>query len=244
MDKNTLIQLAKEVYQLTLLFPNKEPLRYRLREVVDDVIAGFIMKRNDYLQNIKLQLETLDSFFDIASCQDWTSPSRVIAIRDRYRSVARELAAAKATAEAIILPATAPREALKPANPAMIEPEYAPATPVKPSSAGEVICPPPIEDASGNYPVTPPENQIISIKELPVLPGTDRETVVPEAAAQPLVARKNEENDLDLDEEGEDGEENGIGLTSSQILRQNRILAFLKEKGSAQVWEIQKYFPM
>jgi len=32
-------------------------------------------------------------------------------------------------------------------------------------------------------------------------------------------------------------------LTDGQILRQNSIVEYLKEKGQAQVWEIQKIFP-
>ena len=48
MDKNIFIKLAKDVYQLTLLFPSKEPLRYKIRDAADDIIAGFIIKENDY----------------------------------------------------------------------------------------------------------------------------------------------------------------------------------------------------
>ena len=45
-------------------------------------------------------------------------------------------------------------------------------------------------------------------------------------------------------EEGpEDGGNNGQALSASQVTRQNRIMEFLKEKGDAQVWEIQEIFP-
>ena len=46
MDKNTFIQLAKDAYRLTLLFPNREPLRYKIREVADDIVACFVVKGN------------------------------------------------------------------------------------------------------------------------------------------------------------------------------------------------------
>ena len=39
MDKNSLIELTNKVYKLTLLFPKKEPLRYKIREVADDILA-------------------------------------------------------------------------------------------------------------------------------------------------------------------------------------------------------------
>jgi len=39
MDKNFLIQLTNELYRLTLLFPKKEPLRYKMRELADDILS-------------------------------------------------------------------------------------------------------------------------------------------------------------------------------------------------------------
>ncbi len=45
-------------------------------------------------------------------------------------------------------------------------------------------------------------------------------------------------------EAADDEEEDDLGvLTESQIKRQRSIIEFLKEKGQAQVWEIQKIFP-
>jgi len=117
MDKNTLLQLAKEIYQLTLLFPTKEPLRYRLREIADEIIAVFISQRNNYLQDIQSQIEILDSFLDIAANQNWTAPARITALQQSYRDIARELsrlAMAKSVAP-IILPAATSPKALKPA---------------------------------------------------------------------------------------------------------------------------------
>jgi predicted HTH transcriptional regulator len=50
--------------------------------------------------------------------------------------------------------------------------------------------------------------------------------------------QKDEENN-----DEDDGNEEKEGLTEGQALRQNRIIEYLKEKGQAQVWEIQKIFP-
>lgn len=48
MDKNYLIQLTNELYRLTLLFPKKEPLRYKMREVADDILANTLRIINFY----------------------------------------------------------------------------------------------------------------------------------------------------------------------------------------------------
>ena len=42
MDKNNLIEITKKLYQITLFFPKKEPLRYKIRELADDVLDNFL----------------------------------------------------------------------------------------------------------------------------------------------------------------------------------------------------------
>jgi len=41
MNKENLTQITNELYRLTLLFPKKEPLRYKMRELADDILANF-----------------------------------------------------------------------------------------------------------------------------------------------------------------------------------------------------------
>lgn len=42
MEKKFLLQITNELYRLTLLFPKKEPLRYKMRELADDILANFL----------------------------------------------------------------------------------------------------------------------------------------------------------------------------------------------------------
>jgi len=74
MDKDFLIQLTSNLYRLTLFFPKKEPLRYKMREVADDIL----IKPNEK------DLEVLDSFFEIAIRQNWVSPFELLAIKKEY----------------------------------------------------------------------------------------------------------------------------------------------------------------
>lgn len=39
MDRVSLVNLTNNLYRLTLLFPKKEPLRYKIRELADDILA-------------------------------------------------------------------------------------------------------------------------------------------------------------------------------------------------------------
>jgi len=74
MDSDYFIQLTANLYRLTLLFPKKEPLRYKMRELADDILAKPIEK----------DLEILDSFFEVAKAQNWVSSSNVLEIQQEY----------------------------------------------------------------------------------------------------------------------------------------------------------------
>jgi hypothetical protein len=81
MDRAFLIQLTNAVYRLTLLFPKKEPLRYKMREVADDILAR---------PNGK-DLEVLDSFFEVALAQNWAKTADILAIKGEYDSLKEQL---------------------------------------------------------------------------------------------------------------------------------------------------------
>ena len=81
MDVDSLIQLTANLYRLTLLFPKKEPLRYKMREKAVDILT----KPNEK------DLEILDSFFEVALVQQWTSSSELLAVKTKYDNLKREL---------------------------------------------------------------------------------------------------------------------------------------------------------
>ena len=84
IEKNFLIQLTTNLYQLTLLFPKKEPLRYKMREVADEILTSFLKKKIS--QNPVLEdLEILDSFFEIAKDQNWVAQDKILTLQKAYR---------------------------------------------------------------------------------------------------------------------------------------------------------------
>lgn len=102
MDKIFLIQLTKNLYQLTLLFPKKEPLRYKMREVANEILPDLILafKTNpqksvnqSYLnlcQTIE-KLEILDCFFEVAKEQNWVKTCDFLVIQKEYDNLKEEL---------------------------------------------------------------------------------------------------------------------------------------------------------
>lgn len=81
MDKNFLIQSTNKIYKLTLLFPKKEPLRYKMRELADSILA----------EPNESDLETLNNFFEVAKNQSWVSLSDLLSVQQDYDNLRREL---------------------------------------------------------------------------------------------------------------------------------------------------------
>ena len=88
MDKDFLIKLTTNLYRLTLLFPKKEPLRYKMRELADDILAGCSLQ-NTETGSLKTceDLESLDIFFEVAKNQNWVSPADVLNIQEEYSKI-------------------------------------------------------------------------------------------------------------------------------------------------------------
>ena len=97
MDRESLIELTKNLYRLTLLFPKKEPLRFKIRELADEILANFLRAQNTkktedgFLRLLGEELEVLDSFFEVAKAQNWVSPGVLLAIQQEYSKIKESL---------------------------------------------------------------------------------------------------------------------------------------------------------
>jgi|SRR3989344_9248025 len=93
-DKNQLIELTNNLYQLTLLFPKKEPLRYKMREIAADILVR--QKEQD--------LDILDSFFEVAKSQNWVSSAAILNVQEEYSKFRGELKAMEVSERQVSLP--------------------------------------------------------------------------------------------------------------------------------------------
>ena len=107
VDKNYLLQITNELYRLTLLFPKKEPLRYKMRELADDILAQSIRNTNQYeytnqsdpskkcneerARYIEENLEVLDGFFEVAKNQNWIKPEDLLNLQEEYSKLKGQL---------------------------------------------------------------------------------------------------------------------------------------------------------
>jgi len=109
MDKENFIELTNKLYKLTLLFPKKEPLRYKVREVADEILANLVTrevfhnpnpgetmavdnsKQKDLIFEIKKGLAVLKSYFEVVKWQNWVSYFDVLEIEEEYDKIESNL---------------------------------------------------------------------------------------------------------------------------------------------------------
>lgn len=96
MDKNSLTQLTSSLYRLTLLFPKKEPLRYKIRELAVEILENSVKLKSSnpsakVIPEILKDIKTLDSFFEVAKNQNWVSPQDILNLKKEYSILKEEL---------------------------------------------------------------------------------------------------------------------------------------------------------
>ena len=87
MDKEKLIDLTNRLYRQTLLFPKKEPLRYKIREAADEILARFVKGLP-----VAKETEALKSYFAVAKFQNWVSYFDILEIEKEYDKISLEAA--------------------------------------------------------------------------------------------------------------------------------------------------------
>ena len=98
MDRNYYIQLSSELYRLTLLFPKKDPLRMKMRELSTEILKNLTLlsKENpgfvtSYVPATLKNLEVLESYFELSKSQNWVSASQLLTVQEKYSKITEEL---------------------------------------------------------------------------------------------------------------------------------------------------------
>jgi DNA-binding transcriptional ArsR family regulator len=100
MNKVDIIELTNKLYKLTLFFPKKEPLRYKIRETGDKILENLVslevsqnpVKRDDFLiSELEKDLEIIISYFEVVKWQNWISYFDVLEIKEKYDKIKIDL---------------------------------------------------------------------------------------------------------------------------------------------------------
>jgi cellulose synthase/poly-beta-1,6-N-acetylglucosamine synthase-like glycosyltransferase len=95
VNQEYLIQATNKLYALTSLFPKKEPLRYKMRELADDILAEFIFlskdkynpKRSEKLRNFEIMVEILQAFLEVAGNQNRVDMRSIFELKGEYKKI-------------------------------------------------------------------------------------------------------------------------------------------------------------
>lgn len=98
VNKENLIRLTEDVYNLTILFPKKDPLRYKIRESAIEILANSILifekgagNSKDLFIEANDNFETLKSFLEVAKRQNWVREGEILQIQQEYVIVMQEI---------------------------------------------------------------------------------------------------------------------------------------------------------
>lgn len=98
MGGKELVELTNKVYKQTLLFPKKEPLRYKIRETADEILKNVVewesLNKKDLLFEIEKDLQVIKAYFNVVKWQNWVSYFDILRIEleyDKVRDYYREL---------------------------------------------------------------------------------------------------------------------------------------------------------
>ncbi len=100
-NKEELLRLTNKIYRFTILFPKKEPLRYRLREVADDFLEGFTKwnvfsnsnpinfnslkgLKEEIIFDLEKSYDVLKNYFEIVKWQNWVSYFDILKLEEKY----------------------------------------------------------------------------------------------------------------------------------------------------------------
>ena len=183
MNKEYLVDLTKKLYRLTLLFPKKEPLRYKMREFADEILINYQkcefgknFNQEETCQSLLEYLDILDCFFEIIKEQKWVKLEEISIIQEGYEKLVHEIKSKR------------------------------------------------------KFPLLPKENKIEysqpkQPQEIVFNRNNQQLTIYPQQINYNFVLRTPNNQSQNLSE------------------RQEKILAFLREKGKVQVWQIKQLFP-
>lgn len=105
MNRETISQLTIKIYKLTILFPKKEPLRYRLREFAGNILANVTTwellqsgnyegagilddkQKKELVFNIQRDLDVVQRYLEVAKWQNWVSYFDILNIMEEYDKI-------------------------------------------------------------------------------------------------------------------------------------------------------------
>ncbi len=98
MNKSYFIELTNRLYRITFFFPTKEPLRHKVREIGDDILANLVLilegeinERREAAFKVEKSIEILDALLELAKTQNWIDSEEIKKIQAKYKEIKIEV---------------------------------------------------------------------------------------------------------------------------------------------------------
>jgi hypothetical protein len=98
MDKLYFVDLTSKLYRLTFFFPQKEPLRDKIRETGDEILAdvvvileGEIEEKKKAAFKVEKNIKILDVLLELAKLQNWIEEDKIGVVQNNYLEIKREV---------------------------------------------------------------------------------------------------------------------------------------------------------
>jgi hypothetical protein len=98
MNKSYFIELTNKLYRLTFFFPIKEPLRHKIREVGDEILASLVLilegeinERKESAFSVEKSIEILDALLELAKAQNWIDSEEIKKVQGKYKEIKTEV---------------------------------------------------------------------------------------------------------------------------------------------------------
>ncbi len=99
MDKRYFLELTNKLYRLSFFFPQKEPLRNKIREVADEILASLTIilegennrERRESAFAVEGDIEILNTLLELAKSQNWIEAREISNIQEDYLRIKEEI---------------------------------------------------------------------------------------------------------------------------------------------------------
>ncbi len=98
MDKSYFIELTNKLYRLTLFFPQKEPLRDKVRGTADEILSdltiileGVKHEKREAAFRVERNLQILDTLLELSKRQHWIETEEIERVQENYTQIRKEV---------------------------------------------------------------------------------------------------------------------------------------------------------
>lgn len=92
VEKGPIIALTTALYQVTGLLPAEEPLRYKIRETANEILADLLcLKNSSFQEKTSKKIDLLLAYFKVAKAQNWVKEKNFLVLEAKYREIKEEV---------------------------------------------------------------------------------------------------------------------------------------------------------